>query len=97
MLAEKLPKKIQPDFLNVLHINFGDDAVVWIITKQTGEKLVFFVQIVIFIAEGIFLFVRHYFDVGEREFKKTNKHNKINPRMIVGCFNERPHIGKLIK
>lgn len=61
MLSEKLPKKARGDFLNTLHANFSDDAIVWILTKQTADKLVLFLQVIVVVAGGIiiFLFIRH--------------------------------------
>ena len=62
MLAEKMPKKARGDFLGVLNTNFQNDAIVWIITKETAQKLVFGLQIVIVVVGGviIFLSVRRY-------------------------------------
>ena len=69
MLSEKLPKKIRGEFLGTLHTNFNNEAVVWIITKQTADKLVFFLQVIIVVAGGliIFLFVRHRLILREKK------------------------------
>ena len=75
MLAEKLPKKAKGEFLGVLNTNFQNDAIVWIITKETAQKLVFGLQIIIIVVGGviIFLAVRRYLERRDLELLEKYK------------------------
>lgn len=94
MLAKKLPKKCRGEFLNVLHTNFSNAAIVWIIIKQTADRLVLFMQIVVIIAGGviIFLYIGHIIDV--REKKLTQQSTNLQEEQIPSQKNKKDGEGR---